>query len=75
MLPTRWVWPRSSAAGPQHALRRTERSLSHWIRNTDPIFGASPACETLNSFGDDVIEAVTAVKQQRAPAFPSVASG
>ncbi|MBN9620974.1 MAG: enoyl-CoA hydratase/isomerase family protein, partial [Actinobacteria bacterium] len=44
------------AAGPQHALRWTKRSLNLWIRDASPIFEASLAYEMLNFFDDDVLE-------------------
>jgi enoyl-CoA hydratase len=59
------------AAGPQHALRWTKRSLNHWVRNAGPIFEASLGFEMLNFFDDDVVEGATAIKEKRAPVFPS----
>jgi enoyl-CoA hydratase len=59
------------AAGPQHALRWTKRSLNHWVRNAAPIFEASLGYEMLNFFDDDVIEGANAIKEKRAPVFPS----
>jgi enoyl-CoA hydratase len=59
------------AAGPQHALRWTKRSLNHWIRNAGPIFEASLGFEMLNFFDDDVREGARAIKEKRAPIFPS----
>ncbi|MCF7550751.1 enoyl-CoA hydratase/isomerase family protein [Pseudonocardia sp. WMMC193] len=61
------------AVGPQHALRWTKRSLNHWIRDAGPIFEASLAYEMLNFFDDDVLEGAQAIKEKRAPRFPSVA--
>jgi len=59
------------AMGPQHALRWTKRSLNHWVRNAGPIFENSMLYEMLNLFDDDVVEGATAVKEKRAPVFPS----
>lgn len=63
------------AAGPQHALRWTKRSLNHWIRNAAPIFEASLGFEMLNFFDDDVVEGANAIKEKRAPVFPSTRDG
>ncbi|MFY9469317.1 MAG: enoyl-CoA hydratase/isomerase family protein [Solirubrobacterales bacterium] len=59
------------AKGPQWALRWTKRSLNNWLRHASPIFDASLAFEMLNFFGDDVSEGSAAIKQKRAPNFPS----
>lgn len=75
VLPTALGVAEKLAAGPQHALRWTKRSLNHWIRNAAPIFEASLAYEMLNFFDDDVLEGVNAIKEKRAPVFPSAAGG
>lgn len=62
------------AAGPQHALRWTKRSLNHWLRVSTPIFEASLGYEMLGFFGEDVKEGVEAVAERRAPDFPSAGS-
>ncbi|MFY9487423.1 MAG: enoyl-CoA hydratase/isomerase family protein [Solirubrobacterales bacterium] len=59
------------ANGPQWALRWTKRSLNNWLRQASPIFDASLAFEMLNFFGADVSEGTAAIKQKRAPEFPS----
>lgn len=59
------------AAGPQHALRWTKRAMNHWIRDAGPIFEASLAYEMLNFFDDDVLEGAAAIREKRAPVFPS----
>lgn len=59
------------ADGPQMALRWTKRSLNHWVRAAGPIFDASLALEMLNFFDDDVSEGLQAIREKRAPRFPS----
>lgn len=62
------------AAGPQTALRWTKRSMNHWIRAAIPAFEASLALEMLSFFGDDIDEGIRAVREKRAPRFPSTAT-
>ena len=57
------------AAGPQHALRWTKRSLNHWLRTATPAFEASIAFEAISFFGPDLIEALTAHVENRPPNF------
>jgi enoyl-CoA hydratase len=57
------------AAGPQHALRWTKRSLNHWLRTATPAFEASIAFEALSFFGADLVEALTAQVENRPPNF------
>jgi enoyl-CoA hydratase len=59
------------ATGPQHAVRWTKRSLNNWVRLAGPAFDASLALEMLCFFSDDVTEGVAAIRQKRAPKFPS----
>jgi enoyl-CoA hydratase len=59
------------ANGPQPALRWTKRALNNWIRMAGPIFDNSLALEMLSFFDDDVAEGAKAVKEKRAPRFPS----
>lgn len=59
------------AAGPQHALRWTKRSLNNWLRVAAPTFEASLAYEMLNFFGEDVREGELALREKREPRFPS----
>lgn len=57
------------AAGPQHALRWTKRSLNHWLRTAAPAFEASIGFEAMSFFGPDLIEALTAQVENRPPNF------
>ena len=57
------------AQGPQHAIRWTKRVLNHWLRDAGPIFEASLAYEAVGFFGDDHVEALRSIKDQRPPAF------
>ncbi|WP_328604322.1 enoyl-CoA hydratase/isomerase family protein [Amycolatopsis sp. NBC_00345] len=57
------------AAGPQHALRWTKRSLNHWLRTATPAFEASIAFEAMSFFGPDLVEALQAQLENRAPDF------
>jgi enoyl-CoA hydratase len=57
------------AAGPQHALRWTKRSLNLWLRTAAPAFEASMAFEALSFLGPDVVEALKATSEGRAPTF------
>jgi enoyl-CoA hydratase len=59
------------ARGPQHALRWTKRTMNHWLRDAGPIFDASLAFELLNFFDADVEEGLSALREHRAPVFPS----
>ena len=57
------------ARGPQHALRWTKRVLNHWLRDAAPIFEASMAYEAIGFFGEDHVEALQAIRDDRPPAF------
>ncbi len=59
------------ATGSQQAIRLTKRTLNSWIRQAAPIFDQSAAYEMLGFMGPDVIEGYTALREKRAPEFPS----
>jgi enoyl-CoA hydratase len=59
------------ATGPQQAVRFTKRALNNWLRMFGPAFDASLALEMLGFFSDDLAEGVAALKERRAPSFPS----
>ena len=57
------------AQGPQHAIRWTKRVLNHWLRDAGPIFEASLAYEAVGFFGDEHVEALRSIRDQRPAAF------
>jgi enoyl-CoA hydratase len=59
------------AAGAQHAIRYTKRVLNNWLRQAGPIFDQSLALEILSFGQPDVREGVRALREKRAPRFPS----
>jgi enoyl-CoA hydratase len=62
------------ATGAQQAIRLTKRSLNSWLRSAGPTFEQSAAYEMLCFMGPDVVEGAAALREKRAPAFPSAAS-
>jgi len=59
------------ATGSQPAIRLTKKALNNWLRAASPIFDQSAAYEMLTFLGPDVIEGYTALREKRAPRFPS----
>ncbi len=59
------------AAGSQTAIRYTKKSLNNWMHVARPIFDNSLALEMLCFLGDDAPHGVAAVREKRAPDFPS----
>lgn len=59
------------AAGSQAAIRVTKKSLNNWMRVAGPIFDNSLALEMLCFLGEDAPHGVAAVREKRAPKFPS----
>jgi enoyl-CoA hydratase/carnithine racemase len=57
--------------GAQQALRWTKRSLNNWLRQAGPIFDQSIALEMLTFMEEDVREGLQAIREKRAPKFPS----
>ncbi len=60
--------------GSQRAIRWTKRALNSWIRDAGPIFDQSAAYEMLSFMTPDVVEGYTALREKRAPVFPSAAA-
>jgi enoyl-CoA hydratase len=59
------------AAGSQPAIRHTKKALNNWMQLARPIFDNSLALEMLGFLGQDAREGVAAVREKRAPVFPS----
>ena len=59
------------ATGSQPAIRLTKRVLNNWLRAAGPTFDQSAAYEMLTFMGPDVTEGVAALREKRAPSFPS----
>jgi enoyl-CoA hydratase len=59
------------ANGSQLAIRWTKRALNNWLRQAGPIFDQSAAYEMLGFLGPDVVEGAAALREKRAPRFPS----
>ena len=57
--------------GAQQAIRWTKRSLNNWLRQAGPIFDQSVALEMLTFMDEDVREGLQALREKRAPKFPS----
>jgi len=58
-------------SGAQQAIRWTKRSLNNWLRLAGPIFDQSIALEMLTFTDPDVLEGARAIREKRAPKFPS----
>jgi len=61
----------SLARGSQTAIRATKQSMNNWMRMAGPIFDHSLAEEMLCFLGPDAREGLEAVRNKRAPDFPS----
>ncbi|TSE01556.1 enoyl-CoA hydratase/isomerase family protein [Skermania sp. ID1734] len=59
------------ATGSQLAIRWTKKALNNWLKQAGPIFDQSAAYEMLCFMGPDVKEGYTAIRERRAPNFPS----
>lgn len=69
-----WEVANKLAGGSQPAIRYTKRALNNWLRVAGPIFDHSLALEMLLFLGDDVQEGLRALREKRAPKFPSGAA-
>ncbi|MEZ5379362.1 MAG: enoyl-CoA hydratase/isomerase family protein [Acidimicrobiales bacterium] len=59
------------ATGPQDAVRWTKRNLNLWLTQAAPAFDASLGFEMLSFLGPDAAEGVAALREKRAPKFPT----
>ncbi|AMG87128.1 enoyl-CoA hydratase/isomerase family protein [Bordetella bronchiseptica] len=59
------------ARGSQTAIRGTKKALNNWMYMAGPIFDASLGIEMLGFLGADAREGLDAVRNKRAPDFPS----
>jgi len=59
------------ARGSQISIQWTKRALNNWLRQAGPIFDQSLALEMLTFMHPDVREGARAIREKRAPAFPS----
>jgi enoyl-CoA hydratase len=59
------------ARGSATAVQWTKRALNRWMSLSAPIFGESLALEMLGFLGPDAKEGLAAVRERRAPDFPS----
>jgi len=66
-----WEVAGKLAQGSQLAIRWTKRALNNWLRQAGPIFDQSLALEMLTFMHEDVREGVKAIREKRAPLFPS----
>jgi enoyl-CoA hydratase len=71
LMDVAWTVAESLARGSQPAIRFTKRALNNWLRQAGPIFDQSLALEMLTFMGEDVREGMRAIREKRAPSFPS----
>lgn len=64
----------SLATGSQPSIRWTKRALNNWLKTAGPIFDQSAAYEMLTFMGPDVVEGAAALRDKRAPKFPSASA-
>ena len=66
-----WAVADGLAQGSQLSIRWTKRALNNWLRQAGPIFDQSLALEMLTFTHPDVGEGARAIREKRAPRFPS----
>ncbi len=60
------------AEGSATAVQWTKRAINRWLVAAAPTFGESLALEMLGFLGPDAREGLSAIRDKRSPAFPSV---
>lgn len=63
------------ARSSRTAVQWTKRALNQWTAQAMPAFGESLALEMLGFLGPDAREGLAAVRERRAPRFPSAETG
>ena len=71
VLEKAWDVAGKLAQGSQLAIRYTKRALNNWLRQAGPIFDQSLALEMLTFMQPDARGGFRAIREKRAPAFPS----
>src|SRR6266852_4279918 len=71
LMTTAWSVADALAGGSQPAIRFTKRALNNSLRQAGPIFDQSLALEMLCFGFEDVKEGARAIREKRAPSFPS----
>jgi enoyl-CoA hydratase len=71
VLPTALRIAEGLAAGPRDAIAVTKRTLNHWLRAATPTFENALALEMMQFFSPDAREGYNAMRDKRAPKFPS----
>ena len=74
LMPRALAIAKKLSIGSQTAIQHTKKSLNNWMRMAGPIFDQSLALEMLGFLGEDAREGLDAVKNKRAPKFPSAQS-
>ena len=64
-------WPTSSPPAPSRPSAGPSARLNNWLRMAGPIFDQSIALEMLTFMDEDVREGAAAIREKRAPRFPS----
>ena len=75
VLPKAFETANKLAQGSQLSIRWTKHALNNWLRQAGPIFYQSLALEMLTFMHPDVREGARAIREKRAPAFPSARQG
>ena len=71
LMPKSLAIAKKLSLGSQPAIQNTKKSLNNWMRMAGPIFDTSLGLEMFGFLGADAREGLDAVKNKRAPKFPS----